>query len=416
LDYARKSIWVAAALIIGLIAAEGLYRGYLCYGVTHKTSVAASVLDAWSSAPVVYSRDYGFDQPTSKELMIAHVENGRFSGCSEVTFNRWGNVSANVPDYDAAEVKVLVFGEAITNTYSSGLAWTDEFQELLRERLHKSVAVINFARSGYGALQMFDMASVKVPELKPDFVVFALTTSALVQARHWWFEAEVGGFKALVRSPVPADKADPRMYAYSEALIVNGDVTGSRCTERTSGPVIEKTIRQQNELQRLNLESYSISAILASPRSLIFDRLVHRNALSSVAQYRPDYLTRAGYRALQSASYADDAALRKAIAALKAQRIPIALLHLPIPSEMERGEIDFDAEPNSRALLESLESLTGEKVRSLLSVVALPIVKRSELVQNDQSPSEAGLEFIAANALKVLAKDIEAAAQAKAPH
>src|SRR5215510_2926842 len=76
---------------------------------------------------------------------------------------------------------------------------------------------------------MFDLARIKVEELKPDLVIFAFITTDLVRARFWRTVNFVHGEKRDFVMAEPSEEADLKKSI--DATLVNSMITREWCED-----------------------------------------------------------------------------------------------------------------------------------------------------------------------------------------
>ncbi|MGC2080859.1 MAG: SGNH/GDSL hydrolase family protein, partial [Xanthobacteraceae bacterium] len=175
-------------MAFGILILEVLYRGYLRveYPARFANPPADQLFTTWDTPMWRYSDRFGYDYVPAQDVTQAVVQNSHVVLCeTEKYVNEQGNIGPGVSDYGRATYKILVFGDSFSASALNGQTWPSILQAKLEEVTKRRVRVLNLARDGYGVLQMFDLAAAKVPELKPDLVIFAFNASALSRARSW---------------------------------------------------------------------------------------------------------------------------------------------------------------------------------------------------------------------------------------
>ena len=118
---------------------------------------------------------------------------------------------------------MLVFGDSFTaNVQHGGLTWPDLFESDLDASLPSDVVVMNFARGGYGVLQMFDLAAAKAEELRPDMVIIAFISGDLERNRFWRSVRRIGGRTRWLVAAEPLEAPEPLWQSIDVALVHPG--------------------------------------------------------------------------------------------------------------------------------------------------------------------------------------------------
>jgi len=189
---AAHVLLVVVGCIFGFLLTEGTYRLYL-YQTQPSRFLGDRNLWYFQDSPFRYSEEFGFEYIPGKYVGGAVYE-GKVTQCWDPmlpwVINERGNMGRIKGSYEHADLKILVFGDSVTawareSPNGALMSWPDYLQDILEERLKKSVHVVNFARDGYGILQMFDLAAVKVPEWRPDIVIIAFITDDFTRDRFW---------------------------------------------------------------------------------------------------------------------------------------------------------------------------------------------------------------------------------------
>jgi peptidoglycan/LPS O-acetylase OafA/YrhL len=383
------------------IGVEGGYRTYLLLRYPkrfahHATERSFSVFDSslWR-----YNHAFGYDYAPGVAMHGATIVNGEVRNCdTEKPVDERGDPPPSVSDFDAADYKVLVFGDSMTEGSLDGSTWVSLLQSKLELATKRRVRVRNMARDSYAVLQMFDLAAVKAAELRPDLIVFAFNSSALERTRTWRTQLGDGDNIRIIitndSSPVP----DPTFS--TELLTVVPGVTNEWC-ERMKASTPD-TQRRDATLQAVFAKRAWLEAQRPkTPRAKFFD-LRSSYAYDQIAHHDPFFSQGAKEKpgaalALARADYELDGDLKADIAAIKTSRIPFLMVHLPLGSSLADGQEFWVPKPQWPALLESLEQLVGQKINQLRPHIHVAPADAMSLcrARDNCHPSKFGMEVYA---------------------
>jgi hypothetical protein len=187
----------AAAVCVGAFVAEAIYRVRIAL-VSDQVYVfqqrTPSTVSAFSQSPWIYDEQEGFRYARDRKVIIGTVTDGRLVCSPHPEIGVDGPPGKVEGDYATAEVKIAVFGDSFANfAPEDGEPWPFLLQRELAARTHRTVHVYNATSDGYGLLQVFDTAALRLDELRPDLVIVAYTTDNMASPRIWRQEVIVNG-------------------------------------------------------------------------------------------------------------------------------------------------------------------------------------------------------------------------------
>lgn len=402
---------VLASSALGFLLVEALYRVYL-YQTTPHRFVPVLARDEHPSfwyfqkSPYQYSEEFGYEYVPGI-FGGGYIHDGTVTDCYDrlCVINERGNSGRIKGSYDDADLKILVFGDSWTAKCSRGdqMTWPDFLQDVLEERLGKSVHVVNFGRDAYGLLQMFDLAAAKVPEWNPDLAIIAFITDDFSRDRIWRMKTTIGGRERIMVSVSP--NPSPEWHEVRDLYALNSDATGEWCRELLTSQ--EKGDRIVRETEEVVIQAQRRSSLRADPfsfsQSFVFDLITHGQPFYSTLKAAGP----AQWPHHEMRDFAEDHRMVADIEALAATGIPTVLVHLAFYPELKTGKeyaqiVDLEQD---MSLLESLRRLTGQPIYETLDHVDWPVKDLESLSRDfpqDHHPSQRGEEFYAEMVANVL--------------
>ena len=406
---------VSLGTLLGFAIVEAGYRLHL-----HRTQpwwfLATQGLWYFEKSPFRYSEAFGYEYVPGSYHAGAAYE-GRITACWDpiwdFAINALGNSGRIKGSYSEAELRILVFGDSFTqrprpSPEGEPMTWPDFLQDLLQAERGRSVNVVNFGRDGYGILQMFDLAAAKVREWRPDVAIVAFITDDLTRGRFWRIPTVLDGRERILVSSVP--DPHPSRESATDAFLVDSRATSAWChrllaSQERGDPVLR-------DLEQTLVEGRRRSTHLSDPLSLVqsfaLDAILHGNAFhSTLARDGPSLKPQH-----RLSDFAQDSRLVADVASLRASGTRLVLLHLASYPELAAGgEYSGTREQlaRDRALVASLERLTGGTVRGTLANLPVPLAEIDDLdavpvdAARDHHPSLRGHRFyadVAATALR----------------
>jgi hypothetical protein len=213
-----KLLLTLLSLIATLAACEAGYRLYLhlrfLSDTEHEVPDRKLKYRAYSRPTDTFDREFGYSYVPGVRALFASVDRGYPAACRNVVINELGNTDRIDRAYDDADFRVLVFGDSFTaNVQHGGLTWPDLFESDLDASLRSDLVVMNFARGGYGVLQMFDLAATKAAELRPDMVIIAFISGDLERNRFWRSVRRIGRRTRWLVAAEPLEAPEPTWTA-----------------------------------------------------------------------------------------------------------------------------------------------------------------------------------------------------------
>lgn len=354
--------------VIGLLLAELLFRAYLY----HQEPYYFQNDSLWylQASPIKFSEEFGFtyipgayDGGAIYNRQVTHC----WSPMQDWVINERGNSGRIKGRYEDAELRILVFGDSVTqrprkNERGEDMTWPNFLQDYLEVKLNRSVHVVNFARDGYGVLQMFDLAAVKVAEWKPDLVIIAFISDDLTRDRFWRSVINLDGRQRIMVTRTPDPK--PNWENGAEAFLLGPKATDQWCRQllrsgATDDPIVA-------ELEAAVLEGRQRISLLADPFSItssfIFDQILHGSPYHSTfnkpgpSQMPRHTLTR----------FDLDQRLVEKVQALEELDVDYMITHLAGYSEL-KDQMEYRNPDAHSELIQSLAELTGKTIYSTLA-------------------------------------------------
>ncbi len=376
---------------------EVLYRGYLRleYPTRFQDPPVDQVFTTWDKPMWRYSARFGYAYIPEEEVTQTTVQAGHVVGCTTVDYvNQQGNIGPSVPDYAIAQYKILVFGDSFSASMLNGETWPSVLQTKLSATTKVKVRVLNLARDGYGVLQIFDLAAAKIPELKPDLVIFAFNSQALTRDRSWRVLVGHGEDVRLVTTTEAS--SDPEPSLSTDFAFVVPAATQEWCAAmlrrslqaQRDDPVLVSLLRKRRYIEGQDRRT-AVADLYDPKASYVYDRLIHHDPF--FAQWRklqPSIVPMVSF-----SDYRADPRLVHDVAAVQQTGIPYLIVHLPMGISL-RDHQEFWFEGNAELLLKSLESVTAKRVQRLgpyLNIAPNDAMKLC-LSAVDCHPSEFGMQ------------------------
>ncbi len=396
----RRRLWPRLLLALGglLVAAlllEGGYRVKLYLAVGYTPLGMSQSFVAYDRVSVKFDRELGFSYlPYTRTTGIRMTE-GLPVLKYERQYDALGNPVGKRRDRQTdAEPTILVFGDSFTAMADGGVLWTELLEEKLTGHGARNCSVMNFARDGYGILQMTDLAAAKVAELEPALVIIAFITDDLNRDRFWVLVTDEAGQPRVLTSSVPAEDADPTTCV--DMGIYDSGITPDWCDAviATGGAGDELASSLNRRHAKLLKENRLPINYLSITTSFLYNRLAHNDPFFAFQQKRPN-------PRFAFSDFGNDAKFVENVAAIADRKIPLLLIHLPQYEELSGGR--YITTQQQRELLQSLQRHTGRDVVELLQQRPgdSPVESLFRL-PHDRHPSQAGMEFYAEAIFRVL--------------
>jgi hypothetical protein len=252
---------------------------------------------------------------------------------------------------------------------------------------------------------MFDLAAAKIAEWKPDLAVFAFITDDLTRARFWRTVVGAGDDMRVLTVLQPRRHADPQTSA--DAYLLMPSATYEWCERlartRATDPVLERIIRKHRVLLEHNNPTRGLARanVLTLRHSFLYNRVVSGDAFAFLWERILPTNPRVSYR-----SYAEDPGFLRSLDRINTTGVPWVLFHLAFYPEI-KGGTEYLLRPPERALLDSLEAVTGKKALRTTDYVRMPVAQaqRMNATPDDTHPSLWGMEFYARAVAEALVRN-----------
>jgi hypothetical protein len=390
-----KLLLTLLSVIATMAACETGYRSYLrlriLYAAEHEVPDRRLKYRAYSRPTDRFDREFGYAYVPEANALFASVDRGYPAACRNVVINELGNTDRIDRPYEEADFRVLIFGDSFSaNVHHGGLTWPDLFESDLDASLPSDVVVMNFARGGYGVLQMFDLAAAKAEELRPDMVIIAFISGDLERNRFWRSVRRIGGRTRWLVAAEPLEAPEPLWQSIDVALVHPG-ITAEWCQA-----MLGNNNRDDPILRELNGEYRRLRRALRQPlvftslrTSFLANRILHGDPFHGFDKPR-----KLPY--FDQHDYAADPRFVESVRRLKRSGASLHLVQLPTYTEFLKGS--YSRTIRRISLLASLERLTGERVIRILEHVSTPPKPRLDelfLPRYDGHPDVSGLQFYA---------------------
>jgi hypothetical protein len=382
-----------SSIAICLAAFEIGYRSYLFYQtrIAHYPDDRLNY-EALSHPLTRFHPEFGYEYVPNQIVDRAVIRSGYPVLCSQARINQYGSPSpyGELPGDDP--FTILVFGDSFTaNLFAGGLTWPDALQAELQAAVGPRIRVLNFARSAFGILQMFDLARGEIAELNPDLVLFAFITDDLTRARSWRTTTYQDGNARVLASPRPIQAPKPGQAV--DVALHNPGITHEWCDSMlASTRADDELLSALNRWYRKLRREYRAGADFATlSTSFVFDRLVHGTAFRD--QIASTIISR-----LADSTYGTDPRFTESLFEIHRTGVPYYLIHLPTYPDLRDRRHHLDEQ--ERDLIEDLDRVTKGHILDFLShyVKEFPDGYPGDLGDlflspHDLHPSKRGVEF-----------------------
>ena len=337
----------------------------------------------------VYDEKYGVRYPPNVTWTRFTVNDGKTTWCPDVIYrsNKDGlSGRTTIDKYNDADVKILVFGDSFTNWNRKGYTWPDLLEETLSAKPDRDVGILNFARGGYGVLQMFDLAADMVEIHKPDLAVIAFIGDDLTRDRWWTKTLMIDGYERRLQS---TKKDDFDLSIAKDQIIVNPSVNLDWCKAALNSDkkdaVTDSVMRQYQAIRKTVSEYHNFPSILAADQSFLFNKLFRG---------RP-FARRRGIPRIGIDDFREDRQLVEKAEIIRKHNIPVQLIYLPSHREVKKDRIVITDQ--SETLLNSLEEIMGVKTSYLFEYFEqYDLPEAIDMRPHDLHPNFEGLQLYAA--------------------
>ena len=318
------------------------------------------------------------------------IVNGAFHSFGSVApLNQYGNYGEAIGSYLDAEVKIALFGSSFSSP-----ANTNMLQEKLEKALGKKVHVLNFSVGSNGFLSMFDIARVKIPEFRPDILLFPNNASAYIYSRIWRFDAPAGDhFWYFVQSFEPKQVFDPNVAHIHPQTIITDLITDEWLAKmkKAKADGDETTLREDPLVKQLIGEYDKLQA---------YTKMLDEVYGPAVVALPDEY------------SYGEDQRFLDALEYVKSTGIPYYVVHVPQHSEvLSENPSDFNfgsagvPDKQGRRYAAELDAITGQETIHLVDYYDAKDMENPSLMFDSPvggHPSMRGNEVMAEAFVKML--------------
>lgn len=372
------------SLSIGLGLVEGTYRVKLYRSLQRRPS--NPVLPVTSHSVYAYDPDYGYRYIPNAAQVVVGIQHGRVLFCWHGSVNDEGNIGRMTASWSPNDLKILVVGDSFSAMPAGpegSITWTDFLPALLSEAVGRHVSVKNYARDGYGILQMFHLALGMARIYNPDLIIVSFITDDLTRSRFYRSTTTIGGEERVLTFFTPGHPPDVR--STKDMILLNPKVTTAWC--HLPPPEQADVLREiDSQYTRLARDRRSLG-LTTMRKSFVYERIVYGDPFSSAFKFSRD-------RHIAYHDYRDDHLFMADIKGLSALDIPVNLVHIPVMEELQAGRYMLDAK--HAHLLQSLEQVTNREITRLLPLVTPRAhVEELFLVPYDRHPNTRGATFYA---------------------
>jgi hypothetical protein len=382
-----KIAFICVSTLLALLFAELAYRAYLRLELGRSHNQIDYSYRMTPSVQIEYDEKYGFRPKPNTAFWMSSIRDGQVVWGSVISVSNADGLAgkSTINEYNHAELKVLVFGDSYSQWNQQGVTWPDILEQNLLKSQQKRVAVLDYARAGYGVLQMLDLAADKIEEHRPDLVIIATIGNDFTRGRWWAREVTTEGITRWMLSSRKDDFLDYR-FAVDEYLVCP-EATREWCEKQVlhgnSDPVLEKANSQFGRL-KIEVESQRKSVPWISWGSFLYKRIVTGSPLEETAD---------GLPRLSINDFREDEKTRENVKRIRAGGAPVLLVYLPKMPELRkrRRAVNYQSEQ----LMASLEQMLLSPFHLIQQEYAGAIPAKIDLRPYDGHPNREGLQFYA---------------------
>jgi hypothetical protein len=376
---------VIASCTVGFISWELAYRVFL------KTQDATQ-FEVHSNSIWDFDPDLGYVY-----LAHAHTDWATIRGrvpvlCGSFVAGLLGSPGKGVTaEQLIAGPRFIVVGDSFTAMVQGGETWPDILSDKLGKQTAKTVPILNLARDGYGALQIFDQAAKLIRTgYRPTALIVAITRADLLKARTWRMTIIRGNSQEVFTSIQPSLEIDPKTHV--RTTLINPGATRSWCeASRASGKEddVSREIVQGLLTTKRQDESRGLKApigILSMTHCYLCNRILYQDPLHGIAPIA----TRAEHTLNR---FQGDPQFVSDIVGIRKSGTPIWLVYLPDYVELTSARKQMT--PREQKLF---DSLTTEVDRVIDLTPDAPLGDSATsltMMPYDIHPSHLGLEYYA---------------------
>ncbi len=395
-------------LFLLLLALETAYRAFLYGKFPDHFSFRTSDenMELYDKPQWQYDSRFGYSYP-HVSIATTIIRNGLVTQCLKDTFtNVQGDVGVTVLDFNKAKNRILIFGDSFTAQTVEGQTWPNLLSVNLNRhsRSNNAVRVRSLARDGYGILQMFDLAAVKIPELKPTLVVFAFNSTAITRDRGWRVKVGEGNDARMLATI--ENSSTPHLKNSTDMEILMPAASKKWCTamlsktaeEQRKDPLLKIAINKSLLIRQENGTLLKAN-IWDLHSSYTYNLLFKKDPFFGQWKHKPS----AANPMITYENFRNDPQFLKALAAVQAQGVPYILMHLPMGISI-RDHQEFYLDPQGQALKNSLEEITNHKVVSMRPYLTIKDSEGMKLCRAPDNchPSIFGMQSYADSMARIL--------------
>lgn len=265
------------------------------------------------------------------------------------------------------------FGYSFSSNPNQPLGWPHFFARDTGFQVH------NFARAGYGLLQMIHLAAAKTRELHPDFIIVAFIMEDLIRDRTWHSTINIDGQPTPVMATDPISLNNPNTTM--ETALIEPGITSEWCQQQQTAPNPTDPLLTRITQRHRSLAARRHKAFLLNPtQSLLLNRLKHQDPYHGL---RTPTLT----PRTTMTSFEEDAAFVRDI-----QSITIPMYLIVLPKHNELIHQNPQASQPMISLIQSLQRLSGISPKFLMGYMDITgvVIESYYLLPEDQHPSVVG--------------------------
>jgi len=376
---------VIVSCTVGFISWELAYRVFLKTQDATQFSVDSNSI--WDFDP-----DLGYAYPAHAHTDWATIRGGVPVLCGSFVSGLLGSPGKGITaEQLIAGPSFIVVGDSFTAMVQGGETWSDILSDKLEQQTAKSVPILNLARDGYGALQIFDQAAKLMRTgYRPTALIVAITRADLLKARTWRMTITRGNSQEVFTSIKPSLEVNPKTHV--RTTLINPEASRSWCeASRTSGKEndVSRDIVQVLQATKIQDESRGLKApiqILSMTHCYLCNRILYEDPLHGIAPIA----THAEHTLNR---FQGDPQFVSDVVGIRNSGIPIWLVYLPDYAELTSARRKMT--PREQELF---GSLTAEADRVIDLTPDAPLGDSAialTMMPYDIHPSHLGLEYYA---------------------
>jgi len=390
-ERSKNILLIFCSVILTVITFEILFRlalynfGVVAFSDTIFNSI---YYYSYNKVPTLFHEKYGYSRPPNETIERAIIRSGRPILCHKFSTNENGNHQRLHSHENANLKRVFVFGDSFTEgTHTQNITWPDFLEDELTQSLGIPIHVENYGRSGYGVLQILELAADTTFELKPDLVIIAIIVNDLRRAR-FWADSQRSPYGMRYITLLQSTENN-QLYEHSERGFIDNGVSVDWCNSLARSGATDDTLSRMNRRFMDQAIARRDETNFWRLRPFIFDALVESdtNPLSIlIGRNNPS---------VKFHTYREDERVMRSIEKLNNSGVPYVTILLPMMRDLNKGEYILDQQ--ERDLATSLEpELEGGIIRIMDQMVYDPDnIETLFFWPKDSHPAVAGLKAYA---------------------